>query len=152
MSPIFLYIFFCEICLIRLEFSKKLECLIKSHPRTQSVSKSTAIRGQLRSKQSHQCVISDGSLEELRGHPRKAHPHPNSFNLTQFLGKFLKIICWCPHLREILDPPLVSLDSTGSSSLLSAVHIVRWCSVRISTGVSKEKQNSKLGFSHVIRK
>ena len=43
---------------------------------------------------------------------------PNSFNFMQFLGEFGKIICcqppppppesWCPHLGEILDPPLVS--------------------------------------------
>ena len=37
---------------------------------------------------------------------------PNSFNFMRFLGKFGKIVCWCPpgelvpHLREILDPPL----------------------------------------------
>ena len=37
---------------------------------------------------------------------------PNSFNFMQFLGKFGKIVCWCPPeswrplLGEILDPPL----------------------------------------------
>ena len=36
----------------------------------------------------------------------------NSFNFMQFLGKFSKIVCWCPPgswrplLGEILDPPL----------------------------------------------
>ena len=39
---------------------------------------------------------------------------PNSFNFMQFLGKFGKIVCWCPLeswrplLGEILDPPLAS--------------------------------------------
>ena len=38
---------------------------------------------------------------------------PNSFNFVQFLGKFGKIVCWCPlegwcpHLRDILDLSLL---------------------------------------------
>ena len=40
---------------------------------------------------------------------------PNSFNFMQFLGKFGKIVCWCPPgswrplLAEILDPPLITV-------------------------------------------
>ena len=41
-------------------------------------------------------------------------PGPNSFNFMHFWEKIGKIICWClpegwrPHIREILDPPLLA--------------------------------------------
>ena len=35
---------------------------------------------------------------------------PNSFNFMQFLGNFGEIVCWCPLLGEILDPPLHTTD------------------------------------------
>ena len=54
-------------------------------------------------------MISDGSLEKSRCLPRDDAPPP-----------------------QILDPPMVSLESRGSCSLLRAVHTVGWCSVRIS--------------------
>ena len=49
-----------------------------------------------------------------KGVVRDVHPLvPNYFNFMQFLGKFGKIICWCPllgswcpHLGKILDLPL----------------------------------------------
>ena len=57
----------------------------------------------------------DHSVADLRGTRDARSPRgPNSFNFTQFLGKFGKIVCWRPpppeswrpHLREILGPPL----------------------------------------------
>ena len=53
----------------------------------------------------------------ILGGTRDVCPHwsPNSFNFMEFLGKFGKIICWCPPgswcplLREILDPPLLCI-------------------------------------------
>ena len=44
-------------------------------------------------------VENQNSLKDLK-------QGPNSFNFMQFLGKFRKIVCWCPHLTEIPDPPL----------------------------------------------
>ena len=41
-------------------------------------------------------------------------PHPNSFNFMQFWGKFGKIVCWRPHLGEILDPPLIFMVRENS--------------------------------------
>ena len=55
--------------------------------------------------------------------PRASYFATN-FNFMQFLGKFGKIVCWCPprrvgspHPREILDPPmLTSLKFSSGSS------------------------------------
>ena len=44
-------------------------------------------------------------------------PGPNSFDFMQSLGKFSKIVCsppggLVPHLRKILDPPLIAYSLT----------------------------------------
>ena len=55
------------------------------------------------------CKITVG---DLRGGASDTNGGLNSFNFMQFLGKFGKTVCWrplegwCPHLGEILDPPL----------------------------------------------
>ena len=43
----------------------------------------------------------------MRGTRARRGGGANSFNFMHFLGKFGKIICWRPHLGEILDPPLL---------------------------------------------
>ena len=44
--------------------------------------------------------ISKNPVADLRGCEGLApHPRPNSFNFMQFLGKFGKIVCWCPPRR-----------------------------------------------------
>ena len=64
----------------------------------------------------HQALAS--SVADLRGREGCAPPPPggpNSFNFMQFLGKYGKVVCWCPPgswcplLGEILDPPLIIL-------------------------------------------
>ena len=52
-------------------------------------------------------------MADLREGARDA-PGSKLFQFHAFLGKFGKIICWClpegwrPHMREILDPPLLA--------------------------------------------
>ena len=53
------------------------------------------------------CPFPTVSVVDLRRGERDTPPgDPNSFNFMQFLRKFGKIVCWRPHLGEILDPPL----------------------------------------------
>ena len=48
------------------------------------------------------------AVADLKGARGTRAPRgPNSFNFMQFLGKFGKIVCWCPLLGEILDLPLI---------------------------------------------
>ena len=50
----------------------------------------------------------DHSVADLRGTRDARSPRcPNSFNFTQFLGKFGKIVCWRP------PPPRVGVPTSG---------------------------------------
>ena len=57
--------------------------------------------------------------------PPTANWGSNSFNSMQFWGKIGKIVCWrppeswCPHLGEILDPPLKSV--TKSKAMIDCI-------------------------------
>ena len=67
-----------------------------------------------------------GGSEGARGTPLG----PNSFNFMQFLGKFGKIVCWrppeswCPHLGEILDPPLCFLHDCPEKTILLHLRVM----------------------------
>ena len=43
---------------------------------------------------------------------------PNSFNFMQFLGKFGKIVCWCPP-GELTPPPR---GNPGSATAIVRIH------------------------------
>ena len=47
-------------------------------------------------------VITSGGSKGMRG--MHTPPGPNSLNFTPFLGKYGKIVCWCPP-EELAPPP-----------------------------------------------
>ena len=58
------------------------------------------------------CTTSGGSKGRRE---RRAPRDPNSFNFMQFLGKFGKIVCWCP-AGELAPPPRGNPGSTTEST------------------------------------
>ena len=51
---------------------------------------------------------------------------PNSFSCMQFLGKFIKMICWRSHLGEILDPPLHTAEFVSIGVLIYIILSSFW--------------------------
>ena len=56
---------------------------------------------------------------------------PNSFNFMQILGKFGKIVCWRPHLGEILDPPLVTPIIASNEILETQLKFSVWSTLYV---------------------
>ena len=44
-------------------------------------------------------------MADLRGAQGTPPRGPNSFNFMQFLGKFIKFVCWRPPPGELMPPP-----------------------------------------------
>ena len=72
------------------------------------------------------------SVADLRGVLEMCTSWVQIISISWFLGKFGKIICWCPHLREILDLPLqmgiewlLGVQRGTWSGLLGALKVCR---------------------------